>query len=76
MDKFKITTALLAAGLIHDLYLGRKMKIRACEIVDENTTLRVHLAESYRRSEYLASIIDRNEIPLDDFDKIAIVNPM
>lgn len=75
-DKFKIATAILSAGYIYDLYLGHKMKTRACEIVDENTTLRELLAESHLRAGYLASIIDRNEIALDDFDAIAIINPL
>lgn len=76
MDKYKLISALLVAGYAHDLYIGRKMKARACEIVDENTTLRELLAESHRRAEYLASIVDRNDIELDEFDAIAIINPM
>lgn len=76
MDKFKITTAILGAGYIYDLYIGHKMKTRACEIVDENTTLRELLAESHLRAEYLASMIDKHEIELDEFDKIAIINPL
>lgn len=76
MDKFKITTAILAAGYVYDLYIARKIKTRACEIVDENTTLRDLLAESHKRAEYLASMIDKHEIEIDEFDAIAIMHPM
>lgn len=83
-DKFKIATAVLAAVVAYDAHITlHRIKPRfksLCESNDSlhemNSNLVDLLEESFARSSYLASIIDKHGIELDDFDEIAIINPL
>lgn len=83
-DKFKIATAVLAAVVAYDAHINlHRIKPAAKRLFESNDSLHEMnsnlaelLQESYARSAYLASVIDKHEIELDDFDKIAIINPI
>lgn len=75
-DKFKIATAILGLIVIYDTRVDLRNKAKFERIAQENLLLREVLEESFTRTVYLASMIDKHEIKLDAFDAIAISNPM
>lgn len=74
--KLYYALAVLAAANIADLYLMHKLKKTNREIAEINQTLADMVIESEARVLYLAQLLDQHEIDLDEFDLIALSNPM
>lgn len=86
-DQSQIARGVFAATVAYDLVINyrnkRKYLKRHIEdvndynnLVDRHNVLQELLAQELQRSSYLASMLDEHEIDLDEFDIIAITNPI
>lgn len=76
LTKSQIAIGVLAVVAIHDTMVNVKNKKRFNEILEENTTLKSLVNQNAFVARYLVEIINANEIALDEFDMIALNNPM
>lgn len=76
MTESQIVKGLLAAVVAHDLYTTAKNKAKRHQLQEENNTLLIQLAHTTSAAKYLCSMLDKHEISADEFDLIALNDPM
>lgn len=74
--KLQFAQAVLAASVVHDLVWSIKARRAARKLIEENNNLKAELAHVTHMLSYLARTIDSHGIELDEFDLIALHNPL
>jgi hypothetical protein len=76
LTKSQIANGVLVATLAYDLYAARKNKTKFNELQEMNDILLNELNNTLYRNQYMANLLDTNEILMTEFDQIAMNNPM
>lgn len=74
--KLLIANGVLVAALIWDVKVHRRTKSKYQRIAEMNHDLRDQVDRHLAQMAYLCQMLDRHEIPVDEFDLIALNNPM
>lgn len=75
-EKLKIINVTLVAALACDLYINQKNRAKYKDIQEMNQLLQMNFEHAQYVIEYLGNKLADNEIEIDEFDMIAINNPM
>lgn len=73
-DKFKIATVVLAAVLVHDSVVGYRNRKKFEEVKQNAEVLAKLLDYSLKQTAYLSDKLDLHDVPVTEFDRIAMDN--
>jgi hypothetical protein len=74
MKKIAILNGISFASVAYDMMVTRRNKKRYAEVLDRNIKYQNMIASQQRQIAYLASMLDKHEVKLSEFDLIAFSN--
>lgn len=76
LNKLYIINGILVATLIWDAKVHLRNKAKYKQLQETNQDLWEMLSRSNAQVKYLCTLIDKNEITVDEFDMIALNDPV
>jgi hypothetical protein len=74
MKKIAILNGISFAALVYDMRVNYRNKKRYAEVLERNVKYQNMIASQQRQIAYLASMLDKHEVTLSEFDLIAFNN--
>lgn len=74
LNKWNIAQGLIAISVVCDVVRQNKVNKAARAVMEENEILHAALKASLAQTQYLSHMLDENDVPISEFDRIAMHN--